>query len=46
MRSFFLLLALFCVMPALLRAQSGTVNSLALPSYAAPGYVIAADGVD
>ncbi|MBL9183790.1 MAG: apolipoprotein A1/A4/E family protein [Verrucomicrobiaceae bacterium] len=47
MRSFILLLALFCVMPALLRAQgSGTVNSLALPSYAAPGYVIAADGVD
>ena len=46
MRPIFLLLALFCVMPALLRAQSGTVNSLALPSYAAPGYVIAADGVD
>ena len=45
--SFLLLFILFLAGTCPVFAQgSGTVNSLALPSYAAPGYVIAADGVD
>jgi predicted nucleic acid-binding Zn-ribbon protein len=47
MHSFLPFLALLHLMPAMLHAQgSGTVNTLALPSYTAPGYVIAADGTD
>ena len=45
--SFLLLFILFLAGTCPVFAQgSGTVNSLALPSYVAPGYVIAADGVD
>jgi hypothetical protein len=43
----FFILAACLLMPLLAQAQgAGSVNSLALPSYAAPGYVISADSVD
>lgn len=44
---FVLFIALFLTGASSVFAQgSGTVNSLALPSYVAPGFVIAADGTD
>lgn len=43
----FFILAACLLMPLFGLAQgAGSVNSIGLPSYSAPGYVIAADGVD
>lgn len=45
MRPFFYFILLVCMF-ATSSQGAGTVNSISLPSYSAPGYVIAADGVD